>query len=170
MVILSSVIPFSFCLQSCPASAFLPMSQLFTSGGQNIGAYNLSISPSNEYSVLIFFRIDCFDFLAVQGTLKSLLQYHSLKASILWCSAFFMVQLSHPYMTTGKAIALTRQTFFGKVIALLFNMLSRFIIAFLQRSKYLLILRLQVTICSDFGAQEHSLSLFPLFPHLFAMK
>ena len=135
MVILSSVIPFSFCLQSCPASAFLPMSQLFTSGGQNIGAYNLSISPSNEYSVLIFFRIDCFDFLAVQGTLKSLLQYHSLKASILWHSASFMV--SYPYMTTGKIIGLTRWNFVGKVMSLLFNMLSRLVITFLPRSKRL---------------------------------
>ena len=94
---------------------------------------------SNEYSELISFKIDWFDLLAVQGTLKSLLQYHSSKASILQCSAFFMVQLSHPYMTTGKIIALTRWTFLGKVISLLFNMLSRLVITFLPRSKCLLI-------------------------------
>ena len=93
--------------------------------------------PSNEYLGLIFFRIDWFDLLAVQGTLKSLLQHHSSKASILQCSAFFIVQLSHPYMTTGKTIALTRQTFVGKVMSLLFNMLSRLDITFLPRSKRL---------------------------------
>ena len=94
--------------------------------------WSFSISPSNEYSGLISFTIDWFDLLAVQGTLKSLLQHHSLKASILWCSAFFMVQLSHPYMTTGKIIALTRQTFVSKMMSLLFNSPSRFVIAFLQ--------------------------------------
>ena len=104
---------------------------------------SFSISPSNEYSGLISFRIDWFDLFAVQGTLKSLLQHHSSKASILWCSAFSIVQLSHPYMTTGKTIALTRQTFVGKVMSLLFNMLSRFVIAFLPRSKCLLISWLQ---------------------------
>ena len=93
---------------------------------------------SNEYSGLIFFRIDWFHLLAVQGTLKSLLQHYSSKASILQCSAFFMVQLSYPYMTTGKTIALTRQTFVDKVMSLLFNMLSRLVIAFLPRSKHLL--------------------------------
>ena len=96
-----------------------------------------SISPSNEYSRLISFSTDWFDLLAVQGTLKSLLQHHSSKASIVWCSAFFMVQLSHPYMTTGKTIALTRQTFVVKVMSLLFNTLSRLVIAFLPRSKHL---------------------------------
>ena len=105
--------------------------------------WSFSFSPYNEYSGLSCFRIDWFDFLGVQRTLKSLLQYHSLKASILQCSAFFLVQLSHPYMTTGKTIALTRQTFVGKVMSLLFNMLSRFVIAFLPRSKYLLISWLQ---------------------------
>ena len=100
---------------------------------------SFSISPSNEYSGLISFRIDWFDLLVVQGTLKSLHQYHSLKASILRCSAFFIVQLSHPYMTTGKTIALTRQTFVGKVMSLLFNMLSRLVITFLSRSKHLFI-------------------------------
>ena len=88
-------------------------------------SFSLSISPSNKYSGLISFRIDRFDLLAVQGTFKSLLQHHSSKASNLWCSAFFMVQISHPYMTTGKIIALTRRTFVGKVMSLLFNMLSR---------------------------------------------
>ena len=102
-------------------------------------SFSFSISPSNEYSGLISFRIDWFDLLAVQGTLKSLLQHHSSKASVLRNSAFFIVQLSHPYMTTGKTIALTRWTFVGKVISLLFNMLSRLVIAFLPRSKHLLI-------------------------------
>ena len=105
--------------------------------------WSFSISPSSDYSGLIFFRIAWFDLLAVQGTLKSLLQHHSSKVSILQCSAFFMVQLSHPYMTTGKTIALTRQTFIGKVMSLLFDLLSRFVIAFLPRSKCLLIPCLQ---------------------------
>ena len=103
-------------------------------------SFSFSISSSNEYSGLISFRIDWFDLLAVQGTLKSLLQHHNLKASILWCSAFFIVQLSHSYMTIGKTIALTRWTFVGKVMSLLFNILSKFIIAFLPKSKHLLIL------------------------------
>ena len=105
--------------------------------------WSFSISPSSEYSGLISFRIDWFDLLAVQGALKSLLQHHSLKASILWHSAFFIAQLSHLYMTTGKSIALTIWTFVGKVMCLLYNMLSRFIIAFLPRSKRLLISWLQ---------------------------
>ena len=102
-------------------------------------SFSFSISPSNEYSGLISFWIDWFDLLATQGTLKSLLQHHSSKASILQRSAFFMVQLSHPYVTTGKTIAWTIRTFVGKVMPLLFNMLSRFVIAFLPRSKHLLI-------------------------------
>ena len=102
-------------------------------------SFSFSISPSNDYSVLISFRMDLFDLLAVQGTLKSFLQHHSSKASILWHSAFFTVQLSHPYMTTGKTIALTRQTFVDKVRSLLFNMLSRLVITFLPRSNHLLI-------------------------------
>ena len=101
--------------------------------------FSFSITPSNEYSGLINFRMDWLDLLEVQGTVKSLLQHHSLKASILWCSAFFIVQLSHPYMTTRKIIPLTRQTFVGKVISLLFNMPSRVVIIFLLRTKYLLI-------------------------------
>ena len=104
---------------------------------------NFSISPSNEYSGLISFRMDELDLLAVQGTLRSLLQHHSSKASILWHSAFFIIQLSHPYMTTGKTIALIRWIFVGKVMSLLFNMLSRLVIAFLRRSKHLLISWLQ---------------------------
>ena len=102
-------------------------------------SFSFNISPSNEYSELISIRMDQLDLLAVQGTLKSLLQHHSSKASILWCSAFFIVQLSHPYMTTGKTIALTRWTFVDKVMSLLFNMLSRLVITFLPRSKHLLI-------------------------------
>ena len=107
------------------------MSQFFASGGQSTGV-------SASASVLLM-NIDWFDLLAVQGTLKSLLQHHSSKASILWCSAFLMVQLSHPYMTTGKTIALTRPTFVSKVMSLLFNMLSRLVMALLPRSKHLLI-------------------------------
>ena len=132
-------------------------------------SFSCNISPSNEHLGLIFFRMDWLDLLAVQGTHKSLLQHHSSKASILWCSAFFTVQLSHPYMTTGKTIALTRRTFVGKVMPLLFNILSRLVITFLPRSKRLN-LKAAVSVCSDFGAQENSLSLLPLFPHLFAMK
>ena len=106
-------------------------------------SFSLSISPSNEHPGLVSFRMDWLDLLAVQGTLKSLLQYHSSKASILQHSAFFTVQLSHPYMTTGKTIALTRQTFVGKVISLLLNMLSRLVIIFLPRNKHLFISWLQ---------------------------
>ena len=102
-------------------------------------SFSLNICPSNEYAGLISFRIDQLDLLAVQGTLNSLFQHHSSKTSILWCSASFIVHLSHPYMTTGKTIALTMWTFVGKVMSLLFNMLSRLVIAFLPRSKHLLI-------------------------------
>ena len=116
-------------------------------------SFSFSISPSNEYLGLISFRIDWFDLLAVQRTLKNILQYHSSKASSLQCLAFFMVQLSHPYMTTGKTIALTRQTFVAKVMSLLFNMLSRLVITFLPSSKHLLISA--VTICNDIGAQKN---------------
>ena len=120
--------------------------------------FSFSISPSNEYSGLISFRMDWFDLLAIQGTLKSLLQHHSSSASVLQRSAFFMVQLSHPYMTTGKAIALTRWTFVSKVMSLLFNMLSRFVIAFLPRNKCLFNFISAVTICSDFGALDNKLT------------
>ena len=130
--------PLSSCLQSFPASGSFPVSQFFTSGGQSIG-----VSVSNEHSGLISFRTDWLVLLAVQGTLKSLLQHHSSKASVLRCLAFFIVQLSHLYMTTGKTIALTILAFVGKVLSLLFNMLSRFVIAFLPRSRCLLISCLQ---------------------------
>ena len=106
-------------------------------------SFSFSISPSNEHSGLISFRMDWLDLLAIQGTLKSLLQHHSSKASILWCSAFFTLQLLHPYMTTEETIALTRWTFVGKVMSLLFNMLSRLVITFLPRNKCLLISWLQ---------------------------
>ena len=109
----------------------------------NYWSFSFSISPSNEHPGLISFRMDWLDLLAVQETLKCLLQHHSSKASILRCSAFFTVQLLHPYMTTGKTIALTRQTFVGKVMSLLFNMLSRLVIIFFPRSKRLLISWLQ---------------------------
>ena len=119
------------------------------------------ISPSNEYSGLISFRtglisfrMDLLDLPAVQGTPKSLLQHHSSKASILQCSAFFTVQLSHPYMTTGKTIDLTRLTFVGKIISLLFSVLSSFVITFLPRSKASFNFMAAITICSDFGAQK----------------
>ena len=107
----SFVVPLSSCLQSCPASGSFPMRQFFVSGGQSVKSFSFNISPYNEHPGLISFRMDWLDLLAVQRTLKSLLQHHSSKASILRCSAFFIVQLSHPYMTTGKTIALTRWTF-----------------------------------------------------------
>ena len=114
-------------------------------------SFSFSISPSNEHPGLISFMMDWLDLLAVQGTLKSLIQHHTSKASILQCSAFFTAQLSHPYMTTGKTIPLTRWTFVGKVMSLLFNMLSRLVIAFLPRSKHLLKnFMAAITICSDF--------------------
>ena len=138
LTISSSAGPFSFCLQSFPASESFPMD--YTSGTLHIKwpkywSFSLSIRSSSEYSGLTSFRIDWFGLLAVQGTLNSLLQHHSSKASALQCSAFFMVQLSHLYMTTGKAIALIGWTFVGKLMSLLFNTLSRFVIAFLPRSK-----------------------------------
>ena len=136
----SSVVPFSSHLQSFPASWSFPMSQFFESDGQSIGvSASASVPPVNIWDWLISFRMDWLDLLAVQGTLKSLLQHHSSKPSILWHSAFFIVQPSHPHMTTGKIIALTRQNFVGKVMFLLFNMLSRLVITFLPRSKHLLI-------------------------------
>ena len=119
------------------------MSQFFASAGQSVGSFSFNISPSSEHSGLISFRMDWLDLLAVQGTHKRLFQHHSSEASILWCSAFLIVQLSHPYMTTGKTIALTRQTFVGKVMSLLLNMLSRLVITSLPRSKRLLISWLQ---------------------------
>ena len=119
--------PLSSCLPSFPASGSFLMSQFLGIRWPKYPSFSSSISPSNEYSGLISFRMDWFHLLAVQGTLKSLLQNHSSKASVLLHSAFFIVQLSHPYMTTGKTIALTRRTFVGKVMSLLFNMLSRLV-------------------------------------------
>ena len=143
------------------------MSHFFPSGGQRVGVSASEISPSNEYAGLISFRIDWFDLLAVQGTLKGLLQHHSLKASVLLRSAFFIVQLSHPCMTTGKTIALTRRTFVGIVMSLLFNTLSRFVIDFLSRGKRLLIFMAVATLSSDFGALEnkifHCFHCFPIY-------
>ena len=159
----SSVVPFSSWLQSFPASGSFLTSRLFDIRLPKY--WSFSISPSNECSGLISFRIDWFDLLAVQGTFKSLFQHHSLKESILQRSAFFIVQLSHLFVTTGKTIALTRQTFVSKVMSLLFNILSRFVIVFLPRSKRLLISA--VTIRRDFGAQEnkvrHSFPCFPIY-------
>ena len=123
--------------------------------GPKYWSFSFNISPFNEHAGLMSFRIDWLDLLAVQGTLKSLLQHHSSKASILPHSSFFMVQLSHPYMTTGKTIALTRWTFVGKVMSLLLNMLSRLVITFLPRNKCLLISWLQSPSCSDFGPQKN---------------
>ena len=129
--------------------------------------FSFSISPSNEYPGLISYRMEWLGLLAVQRTLKSLLQYYNSKASILWHSAFFTVQLSHPYMTTGKTIALTRWTFVGKIMSLLFNMLSRLVITFLPRSKCLLISWLQSPSAVILEPPKIKSA---LFPHLFAMK
>ena len=137
----SSVVPFSSCLQSFPASGSFQMS------------FSFIISHSSEHSGLISFRVDWLDLLAVQETLKSLLQHHSSEASILRRSAFYTVQLSHPYMTTGKTIPLTKWTFVGKVMSLLFNMLSRLAITFFPRSKTFYF-KAAVTICSYFGAPQ----------------
>ena len=138
----SSVAPFSSCPQSFPASGSSIESVLHIRWPM-YWSFTFSISPSNKYSGLISFRMDWLDHLAVQGTFKSLLHHHSFKASILWCSAFFIAQLSHPYTTTGKTIALTRWTLVGKAASLLFNVLPRFVIAFLPRNKHLLISWLQ---------------------------
>ena len=133
-------------------------------------SFSFNISPSNEHPGLISFRMDWLDVLAVQGTLKSLLQHHSSKASILLHSALFIVQLSHSYMTTGKTIALTRRNFVDKVTSLLFNMLSRLVITFFPRSKHLLISWLQLPSAVILELKKISQPLFPLFSHLFAMK
>ena len=149
---IESVMPYNHLILCCPLllpPSIFPSIRVFSNESvlcirwPKYWNFSFSISPSNEYSGLISFRIDRFDLLEVQGTLNSLLQDHSSKASILWCSAFFIVQLSHPYMTTGKAIVLTTRTFVSKVMSLLFNMLSRMVIAFLPRRKHLLISWLQ---------------------------
>ena len=169
-----SVMPFNRLTLCCHPLLLLPSirvfsnSQLFTSGGQRNQSFSFSISLYNEYSGLISFRMDWLDLFAVQKTFKSLLQHHNSKAAVVWHPAFFMVQFSHMYMTTGKTIALSIGTFNSKVMSLLFNILSRFVIAFLPRSKRLLISWLQSP-SRDFGAHKNKLSLFPLFPHLFAM-
>ena len=126
--------------------------------------WSFSISPSDKYLELITLKIGWFDLPAVQGTFKSLLQHHSSKASTLWHSAFFIVQLSHPYMTTGKTTALIRWTSVGKVMSLLLNMLYRFVITFLPRSKHFFYFMAAVTICSDFGTQENKVChCFPIY-------
>ena len=154
-----------------PSIRVFSKSQFFASGGQSIGASaSASVLPMNiqnwfplGWISLQFFRMDL---LAVQGTLKSLLQHHSSKASVLRCSAFFMVQLSHPYMATGKTIALTRWTFVGKIMSLFFNMLSRFVIAFLPRRKRHGFM-VAVTICSDFGAPQNKVSVSIVSPFIY---
>ena len=157
-------IPFSSCPHSFPASGSSPVSWLFISVG-HYWSFSFNISPSNEYSGLISFRMDLY-LLAVQGTLKSLLQHHSSKASILQRPAFFTVQLSHLYMTTGKTIALTRRTFVGKVMSLLLNMLSTLVITFLPRSKCLLISWLQspsAVILEPKNIKSDSFHCFPIY-------
>ena len=160
----SSIVPFSSCPQSFPALGSLPMSQLFPSGGQSIGvSASTSVLPMNTQN---WSPSGWLDLLAVQGTLKSLLQHHSSKASILLCSTFFRVHLLHPYMTTGKTIALTRWTFVDKVMFLLFNMLSRLVITFLPRSKHFLISWLQspsAVILEPRKTVSHCFHHFPIY-------
>ena len=163
-------VPFSSCLQSFPAMGSFQMSQLLHIRWPKYWSFSLSMSPSNEYSGLISFRMDWFDLLAVQGTLRSLLQHHSSKASIFRCSALFIVQLSHPYMTTGKTIALTRRTFVDKVMSLHFNMLSRLVIGFLPRSKSLLISWLQLPSAVILETPKIKISHCFTVSQLFAMK
>ena len=148
-------------------SQFFPMSHI---KWPNYWSFSFSINPSNKYSGLISFRMDWFDLLAVQGALKSLLQHHSSKASILQRSAFFIVQLSHPYMTTGKTIALTRRTLIGKVMSLLFNTLSRLVIAFLPRSKHLLISWLQSPSAMILEPEKIKSATVPTLSPIFSMK
>ena len=151
LMLIDSVMPSNHLILCCPLlpPSIFPSIRVFSNeSALNIrwpkdGSISFNSRPSNEYSGLISLRMDWLDLLAVQGTLKSLLQHHSSKASILWHSAFSIVQLSHPYMTTGKTIALTRWAFVGKVMSLLFNMMSRLVITFLPRSKHLLISWLQ---------------------------
>ena len=177
LVSIKSVMPFNHLILCHPLHhlpSVLPSTGVFSSKSvlcirwPKYWSFSFSISLSNEYSGLISLRMDWFDLLAVQGTLKSLLQHHSSKASILQCLAFFKVQLSHLFMTTGKTIALTTWTFVGKVMFLLFNMLYRFVIAFLPRSKHLLISWLQSQSAVILKPKKKCLSWFPLFPHLFA--
>ena len=157
----SSVIPFSSCLQSFPTLGSFPINRLF----RWLKCWNFIVSPSSEYSGLISFRIDWFDLPVVQGTLKSLFQYHNLKASIFWLSAFFMVQLSHLYLTTGKTIALTIWTFVSKVMSLLFSILSRVVIAFLTRRKCLSWLQLPSTVILE-SKKIKSATVFTFYPSI----
>ena len=168
----SSGVPFSSCPQSLPASGSFPMSQLFAWGGQSIGvSASALVVPMNTQDWSPLGWPGWISLQSVQGTLKSLLQHHSSKASILQWSAFFTVQLSHPYMTTGKTIALTRRTFVGKIISLILTMLSRLVITFLPRSKCLLIAWLQSPSSVILEPQKiKSETVFPLFPRLFPMK
>ena len=177
LISIESVIPSNHLILCCPLllpPSIFPSIRVFSNESvlhirwPKYWSFNFSIMPSNEYSRLIFFRMDGLDLLAVQGTLKRLLQPHSSKASVLWYSAFFIVQLSHPYLTFGKTIAFTRWTFLGKVMSLLCNMLSNFVLTFLPRSKHLLISWVE-SICSDFGAPKnkvcHCFHCFPSICH-----
>ena len=167
LAISCSVVPFSSCPQIPPSIRVFSNESTLRMRWPKYWSFSFSISPSNEHPGLISFRMDWLDLLAVQGTLKSLLQHHSSKASILRHSAFFTVQLSHPYMTTGKTIALTRRTFVGKVMSMLLNMVSRLVITFLPRSKRLLISLLQSPSAVIFGAQKnrvwHCFHYFPIY-------
>ena len=163
---MSTAIPLSSCLQFFPSIRVFSNESALPIRWPNYWSFSFSISPSNEYSGLISSSIDWFD-LAFQGTFKSLLQHSNLKASIFHHSAFFMVQISHPYKTTGKTIALTIWTFAGKVIALLFNTLSRFVIAFLPKSKYLLISRLQSPFSVILEPKKRRSVCFHCFPMYF---
>ena len=169
---IESVMPSNHLILCCPLfllPSIFPSIRVFSSESAllirwpNYWSSSFSISLSNEYSGLISFRIDWYDPLAVQGTLRSLLQHHSSKASILWHSAVFVVQLSHPYMTTGKIIAFTLWIFVGKVMSLLFNMLSRFVIAFLPRSKRLLISWLQLLSAAQENKIGHCFHYFSIY-------
>ena len=176
LISIESMMPSNHFILCCPLlllSSIFPSIRVFSNqSGLHIRwpkhwSFSFSISPSNEHPGLISFRMDWLDLLAVQGTLKSLLQHHSSKASILQCSAFFIVQLSHAYMTTGKTIALSSWTCVGKVMSLLFNMLSKLVITFLPRSKHLLISWLQSPSVGDFGAPKdkvwHCFHCFPIY-------
>ena len=176
---IESVMPSNHLILCCPfllLPSILPNIRVFSNESvlhirwPKYWSFSFNISPSNEHLGLISFRMDWLDFLAVQGALKSLLQHHSSKASILWCSAFFIAQLSHPYVTTGKTIALTRQTFVSKVMSLIFHMLSRLVITFLPRSKRLLLSWLQSPSAVILEPKKVKSVTVPLFPQLFAMK
>ena len=169
LTISSSAAPFSSCLQSFPASGSFPMRQFFASGGQSIGAA-VSVLPMNIQGWFSLGLTGLISLQSVQGTLKSLLQHYSSKASIIWCSAFFMVQLLHPYTITGKTIVLPIWTFFSKVMPLLFNTLSRFVIAFFPRSKRLLLLWLQSLSAVILEPKKIKSVTASTFPFLFAMK